>query len=282
MSMNNLIKKKIDALWENLESNQERIRHIIGTDIIIDRLALLTDIYLPAMVQHQKVFPKYKGINKGKTVVITGTGPTFDYYVPMSDAVHIGVNRSIFREDIRYDYIFVTDYDGEDDIFEKIFSCGYELVKFFGVNYNRKSALIPEYLMERANVETFYVEGFNPGIYGTTIENSRKFIFPLDISTVPFKAYGTTFHTAFQFALWTHPEKIYIVGADSYGKAHANGLDYGEISVDCRIFIKPWRKMKEFVQAYYPDIEVISLNPVGLKGIFKDEYTDKYMKSIYL
>ncbi len=274
--MNNLIKKKTDALWEFLENNQARIRHLLGTDILIDKSAMITEIYIPAMLQHQKVFPKYKGINKGKTVVITGTGPTFEHYVPMTDVVHIGINRSIFRQDIRYDYMFVTDYDGEDDIFEKIFSCGYDLVKFFGVNYNRKGALIPEYLMERDNVEMYYVEGFNPDIYGTRIENSRKFVFPLDISTVPFKSYGTTFHIAFQFALWTHPEKIYVVGADSYGKTHAKGLDYGEVPVDCRIFIKPWRKMREFAEAYYPDIEIISLNPVGLKGIFKDVYSDGY------
>ncbi len=274
--MNKLIKKKMDALWEFLENNQTRIRHLIGTDVIMDRLTLMTDIYVPAMVQHQKVFPKYRGINRGKTVVITGTGPTFEYYKPMKDVVHIGINRSVFREDIQYDYLFATDYDGEDDLFEKLFSCDYDLVKFFGVNYNRRSALIPAYLMEQKGVEMYYVEGFHPGIYGTTIENSRKFAFPLDISAVPFKSYGTTFHVAFQFALWTRPEKIYIVGADSYGKAHAKGLDYGEIPVDCRMFIKPWRKIKEFAEAYYPDTEIISLNPVGLKGIFKDEYTDEY------
>ena len=33
--------------------------------------------------------------------------------------------------------------------------------------------------------------------------------------------------------------------------------------------------MKEFAETYYPDTEIISINPVGLKGVFKDEFTEK-------
>ena len=31
--------------------------------------------------------------------------------------------------------------------------------------------------------------------------------------------------------------------------------------------------LKDFVDDYYPDIKIISVNPVGLKGLFEDMYT---------
>lgn len=35
-----------------------------------------------------------------------------------------------------------------------------------------------------------------------------------------------------------------------------------------------WEQMKKFIRGHYPDVEIISVNPVGLKGMFKDIYTD--------
>ena len=36
--------------------------------------------------------------------------------------------------------------------------------------------------------------------------------------------------------------------------------------------ISLWYQLKKFARVFYPDTEIISINPVGLKGIFKDEY----------
>ena len=36
--------------------------------------------------------------------------------------------------------------------------------------------------------------------------------------------------------------------------------------------IGKWKKLKEFADEKYPNTEIISVNPVGLKGLFKDEY----------
>ena len=32
--------------------------------------------------------------------------------------------------------------------------------------------------------------------------------------------------------------------------------------------VKGYEKMKEFIERFYPETEVISINPVGLKGLF--------------
>ena len=34
-----------------------------------------------------------------------------------------------------------------------------------------------------------------------------------------------------------------------------------------------YKLMKEFAGLHYPETEIISVNPVGLKGIFKEIYT---------
>ena len=36
--------------------------------------------------------------------------------------------------------------------------------------------------------------------------------------------------------------------------------------------------VKEFAEQYYPETEIISVNPVGLKGLFRDEYTEEFLK----
>ena len=34
-----------------------------------------------------------------------------------------------------------------------------------------------------------------------------------------------------------------------------------------------WKELKRFAEVYYPTTEIISVNPVGLRGMFKDLYT---------
>lgn len=38
-----------------------------------------------------------------------------------------------------------------------------------------------------------------------------------------------------------------------------------------------WKKFKAYVDELYPDVEVISINPVGLKNVFKDRYDETYL-----
>jgi len=278
--MNDLA-KKIDAIfWEFLEKNKKRIQHILGTDVIVDRLATITDIYLPAMVQHQKVFPKYKGINKGKTVVITGTGPTFDYYTPIPNAIHMGVNNAIYREDIRYDYFFQCGYCNQKDLFKKILNYGDDLIKFFAINYRKNDMIIPECFREQRGVETFYVDIYEFAMYGYRPEYTNKLVYPLDISVSPLKGYGTSLYLVCHFALWTRPDKIYIVGADCRKTGYAKKLNVENTDYDYSWMVRPWRKLAEFAKANYPDIDIISINPVGLKGVFKDEYTKEYEEKV--
>lgn len=259
------------------EQKAKQKRHKLGIDAVISHENAIKDLYIPAVITHQKVFPKYRGINKGKVVVLLGTAPTFDYYTPLEGAIHIGMNRAFMREDIPLDYLFRC--DKESDEIEKLMSeyKGNSCKKLYGYRY-RCGKTIPMYRREEENVESFYCLSYDYSIHGTKIENEQFFIFPPDISVSPFKSYGTTMFIAFQFALWTHPDKIFLVGCDC-SSGHSTATKDDKV-FDYSYLINPWKKAKQFADEYYPDIEITSINPVGLKGIFNDIYTDSYKESL--
>lgn len=78
--------------------------------------------------------------------------------------------------------------------------------------------------------------------------------------------------------------KVYIVGCDAIADGHF--IENSNISEEQRNrqikdmemavagdnVISLWHQLKRFAQVFYPNTEIISINPVGLKGIFKDEY----------
>lgn len=75
---------------------------------------------------------------------------------------------------------------------------------------------------------------------------------------------------AIQFALWTNPKTIYLVGCDcSSGHYDGSGSES-----NLEYLIEPWKKLKKFRDIWYPLTKIVSVNPVGLKGIFEDLYQE--------
>ena len=46
-------------------------------------------------------------------------------------------------------------------------------------------------------------------------------------------------------------------------------------NLDTQRILIGYKKIKQFAACYYPDTEIISINPVGLRGLFKDWDQDK-------
>lgn len=110
--------------------------------------------------------------------------------------------------------------------------------------------------------------------------------FALDISTNPFGNFHTIVLTALQFVLYTNPKRIYIVGCDSIPNGHFNSKGENDLDKEKQIELQKrfhqgmyndWLKFKNFVNIHYPDTEIISVNPVKLKGLFNDVYTKAYL-----
>ena len=229
------------------------------------------------MFLHQKTFLPFRDCHKDKEIVIVASGPTAKYYTnPIEKAIHIGVNRSFQLETVDFNYIFIQDYSGptktyiEDLIAYRPETCQ----KFFGLTTeyeNNWERVIPESLAVRAKALR----------YRTDWVKLPKFQpkFAYDISTQPLGCFGSIVFPALQFALWTNPKTIYLVGCDCTTAGYFNtDIKSPEFQPDKIKYA--YEKFKNFAKVYYPDVKIISINPVGLRGLFdEDIYTSAYLKT---
>ena len=104
---------------------------------------------------------------------------------------------------------------------------------------------------------------------------SSAYRYPFDISVQPLTGGGSVAFVAMQFMLWTNPRRIYIVGCDCSANGHfmSENLINNPAAPEYYLsLIEPWKKLKQFADQLYPATEIVSVNPVGLKGLFTDFY----------
>ena len=232
---------------------------------------------LNIMSLHQKTFSEFKNIHEGQEIVLVGAGPTTAYYQYIKNIKHVACSRAILRKDINFDYIFAIDKIGIESIVPLIQNYkNPNCVKFIGDINHGEGYQIPESFRLKCNART----------YKTTCGiTSARFV--LDIDREPLGSFHSVAFQAIQFILFTNPKKIYLVGMDCAhqgshfaGKEHFVSSRGEDINLLQQAQIKEWKLLKKFVSLYYPDTKIISINPVGLKGIFDDIYTKTYLKNI--
>lgn len=215
---------------------------------------------------HTETFGKYRHCHMGQDVVVMGTGATLGKYKPIKDAVHIGVNTA-YKVDFPLDYLFVCDFDPlyrTDDFYEGIVNT--ECKKFFAYwlihtySYRGIQKHCSETFALKCNAERYFAgENYD--------------LIPVDLRYNPLSSYASVIFHALQFAIWTCPRKIYLVGCDCSDTGHFDG-DKTTDRVIARhaksIYYKGYEDFKHFAKHYYPDTEIVSINPVGLKGLFAD------------
>ena len=68
-------------------------------------------------------------------------------------------------------------------------------------------------------------------------------------------------------------KEIYFVGLDT-----SSGHFFDKSgSYEVNSMMEGYHLLENFAQLYYSDVDVISVNPVGLKGLFTDVYTKSYV-----
>lgn len=233
---------------------------------------------LSTALLHQKTFLPYKNYCKGeKELVVCGAGPTLQQYQPIKNAIHIGVNRAFLYDKIEFNFIFAQDYDGIRMVEEQLVNYKpEECIKFLGnqINPNKQ---IPESLALKCNALRFDTDGY---IFKTGMKG--KFV--VDIERRALCNMMNVGQSVMQLALFMNPKRIYIVGCDMSGTHFAKGNQTEEqVKAEAdellpywkkeqENLLGRWREIKECAKIYYPDTEIISINPVGLKGMFKDLY----------
>ena len=246
---------------------------------VIRRLTQVNQRLISASVLHQKTFAKWKAAFRGKTVVLVGAGPTVNYFEPVEGAVYVGCNRAFMFDKVDFDILFSIDKAGIDRWYDEFFEYRKDkCIKFIGDQNLGVNFQIPENKIPLENVYRYIT-------YAGIDFVSR---FNLDIATSPLHNAASVSLQALQFILYTQPEKIYIVGIDctgaskTYFKTDGNEYNNAKRGEDAarldRNNVNFYKQIKQFAETYYPDTEIISVNPVGLKGIFKDVYTNSYLE----
>ena len=219
-----------------------------------------------------EAFSKYKGVNAGKDMILFATGPSLASYKPIDGCIQVGVNHAFLKiQDL--DFFFSTDYRSLAPVMDQLRGYRAECRKFFGISWehlNSWNAAIPESEALELGAERFVVD------YSVnSFTFSPSYTFPLDISVQPLTGGGSIAFVAMQFMLWTNPRRIYIVGCDCSTGGHFMSEDLINNPSAPEYYltlVEPWKRIKLFADRMYPSTEIISVNPVGLKGLFKDIY----------
>lgn len=265
------VKRKIELTVNDIQNitNKARIATIQGVQRSITTALL-----------HQRTFSEFRNKHFNQEVVLIGAGPTLKYFKPFRDKkFYVGCNRAFLYDDIKFDYLFTIDKvgldSGEENYYDAFFNYRKnDCIKFVGdQNFNEKYQ-IPESQILKYNVKRYKTNaGYLPNKFN------------VEIDSFPLANFATVSLQALQFILYTNPSKIYIVGIDCTTKTgkHFTGFDYDatirneNASKNDEHNINAYIQLKQFIQMYYPETEIISVNPVGLKGIFKDVYTQRYL-----
>ena len=227
---------------------------------------------------HRKTFAGFKGCYEGKDVAIVGAGPSVVNFKPINDCIYIGLNSACVLQSIKFDYLFSIDKSGIDKVYGDFASV--DCVKFIGdQNFYSPDFQISESVISKmGNVRRYKT---NTGLYA-------KSKFAYDIESEPLGNFNTVALQAIQFALYTNPQRIYLIGIDCTPNGHFHNKQNSAEEISSVIekrkgvpldkwaenAISGWKELKDFVQIYYPSTEIVSINPVGLRGIFIDMYQE--------
>ena len=258
------VKNKIKLLQNHLldvVSKCENLENSLNS-LINEHLRADLEIKLKAKSVHKETFSSFKNIHKDDIVVLCASGPTIKNFHGINDAKYIGVNKVFLQNNIKLDYLFIQDNLGAEIMNEASAYVGRNCQKFYG----ELSKLRINEILPIDKIPLSYINDANAKNY--ILEKGLDYSFAYDLENVPMGDFAGTVFSAMQFILFTGAKKIFLVGCDCsqgyfYDKESRNDASYQ---------IESWKKIKEIVDRYYPDTEIISINPVGLKGIFKDEY----------
>ena len=230
-------------------------------------------INVAASMTNHEAFSDIKNSNYGKAVALCGAGPTLKQYHPIENTKHFALNRALLNNKVKYDYFIGDDWDGIDFFKDELKN--YNCIKFFGHQVGVMERQIPESYRIEAGARRYYTDCY--------MLNGFDSKFVCDIDKMAIGNMPNIALSAMQIVLFTNPRTIYLVGCDAskghFVKPASVSREQEErqekdlaIAVSGDRTISKWLELKEFAKHFYPDTEIVSINPVGLKGIFKDVY----------
>lgn len=233
------------------------------TRIQIGKLENIVSWQPEVVKTNTEAFMEYKDMNAGREMVLLATGPTASKYKARKDVLHIGVNTAPMLN-IPLDYYFAQDIrafqkisiENAVDLCEGTVFIGR---RAGGLAYTKCENIT----IKGKGLHQYFVN--EPCMTANLIK---------DICLHALTDYYSVVFAALQFALYTHPSRIYLVGCDVSGKLEHFNETSNIVVPHAKYFKLGYGLLKRFAEIYYPDVEICSINPVGLKGLFKDYYTE--------
>jgi len=280
---------KIEQILQDAIKYLNQCKYITRNIYFKTRAQFLKNILV---IQNKRIFGEFKNAFAGKTIVLVAGGPTVANFVPIKDAIYIGVNGVAagasklknFKH-IKFDIIFMNHRLSSIKHRQMITMLHKKSVVFYN-RYEYFNDTFPAIKLRGIDTREFFMHVGRIN----KINSEQDFAnliknFSLDLTkSSPFTV-DTVTNQAFHFSLFSGAKKIYLVGCDSiinhtspdkshfyrYNKVverYSRSLKSGDFNLS-------WKAYKEIARKYCPDTEIISVNPVGLKGLFhKDVYTN--------
>jgi hypothetical protein len=231
--------------------------------------------------KHNKDFIRFKNIHSGRDSIVFCTGPTlnkFNFKSFPKDTINVGVNKIYKSEHISkvLDYYFFGSHYHIDTPHRN------------GIHSLRESN--PSAMFLSSTFTAKFGDGRETGL-GNINKRASDMIGALpfevgapnsgpgldwvkEIDKHPFYG-GSIAFPAVQFLLYTGVKRIYLVGCDlGNSNVHFHNSDKPTQRNDgaSSFYLSGWKKLPNFLKNNYPNTEVITVNPVGLKGIFGEIY----------
>lgn len=262
----NYVAQTVNKLSVNKSRGQAGDIKSLTTNPDLKLMCFATEIH----ETHKASFSEFRGCHTDNDVVIVATGPSMKYYTPIPGVTYIGVNKAFKNEKVHLDYYFTTDYEHKDEYFSDLKD--YDCIKFFGqysTGIFRDRFQVTEQLVMENNARKFFQGAPSEDIH-------------INIEYYPLMGFYSIVFQALHFAIYTNAKRIFLVGCDCSTEGYFDGTkQISDVSQAAGIpmWKKGYTKFKDFVERFYPETELISVNPVGLTGMFHDVYTESYLQA---
>lgn len=253
------------------------------------------DVYM-----HNAIFmDSIKDSIKGRNVIVYGSGPSLNFFDSKKyfseDTVHMGVNGQINNQNLKLDYFFAGDYVAmcKNNITPELLKeknaagtkiCLTRKVEVDSSNVKSDRFIPDSYMSELGSILNllYYTNDYEKAIQN----NHLKLLFSArSIGQIPLL-----------ISLFCGAARIYLVGFDQGGAVYADGRKRGSCEVvenddsevsnaddnkktgtDVRA-IQGYKQVKTIKRKLNLKTEILSVNPVNMKGIFNDVYTHEFVK----
>lgn len=218
-------------------------------------------------------FGKYKNAHKNESVILYGSGPSIKKFKTSKNVIKIGMNEQIYL-DLDLDYWFMGDPRNRQP--EKFRNCkkDYDEYRPKIAKFIRWMLGLPRRQKMPYNMphSTYYLAKYQ--------DFKDKCLYKKNIDEGILPSYKSITDEALQFALFAGFKRIYLVGHDcdySSGTFRTDKLEVSDDN-DAKLLLNAWPLIKEWIGKNYPDVEIYSINPVGLK-IFKEVREDDIVEN---